>query len=117
MATELLIEKVRVVEFFESVGQGLPGPAASLTTTKPIPIQLGRIALPTAPMGGVVWNMALVYVDLTPADFDAAGALLANRNYLVEDHLVRVAGSSVVFTNPPPADGLHAVVSYLAAVP
>ena len=71
--------------------------------------------LARAPLGAVVWDMALVYVDLTPADFDADGALLMDRSYVVEDHLVRTVDDTVIFTNPPPPDGAHAVVSYLTA--
>lgn len=124
----ILIEREVETILLTDAQQGPPGPPGAkgdtstiditLTTTNPLEIVGGAIALPTAPMGGVVvWHMALVYLDLTPADFDTAGVLLADRAYLVEDHLVRVVGSSVVFTSPPPADGLHAVVSYLAAAP
>lgn len=96
--------------------RGEPGPVAlRMVTTAPLPIFAGAAQLPHTPVGDVVWNMALVYVDLTPADFDADGALLANRSYVVEDHLVRTIGSTVFFTDPPPHDGAHGVVSYLTA--
>lgn len=96
--------------------QGEPGPVAlRMVTTVPLPIFAGAAQLPSAPVGDVVWNMALVYLDLRPGDFDASGALRADRNYLVEEHIVRTAGSSVIFTHAPPADGCHAVVTYLFA--
>lgn len=117
MATEMLIEKVQIIEIFEVGQQGPPGPAAKLVTTKPLLIQSSQITLPSAPLGAVIWNMALVYLDLTPDDFDAAGVLLTDRDYLVEDHLVQTAGASVLFTHPAPADGLYAVVSYITAAP
>lgn len=98
--------------------QGVPGPdgpAVELVTTPPLSVSGGQITLARVPRGTVVWDMALVYVDLTPADFDTAGALLANRSYVVEEHLVRTLGSTVIFTDPPPHDGTYAVVSYLTA--
>lgn len=122
---ETLTEEVEVVEIVTEAEQGPPGPpgppgdsstlALHLVTTNPLRITAGQMELTTVPLGGVVWNMALVYVDLTPADFDADGALLTNRSYVVEDHLVRTIGSTVFFTDPPPHDGAHGVVSYLTA--
>ena len=90
--------------------------AMQMVTTPPIPIVGGRIALPSLPSGNVVWNTVLVYTDLQPSDFDSSGMLIGNRNYPVEDHVVRTSGATVIFTTPP-ADGLHAVVSYITAAP
>lgn len=119
---EILTEEVVVVEIVTEAEQGPPGPpgdsstlALRLVTTNPLRITAGQMELTTVPLGGVVWNMALVYVDLTPADFDASGALRADRDYLVEEHIVRTTDSSVIFTHAPPADGCHAVVTYLSA--
>lgn len=91
--------------------------ALRLVTTAPLPVFAGAVQLPSVPVGEVVWNMAVVYLDLTPADLDASGALRADRNYLIEEHIVRTTDSSVIFTHAPPADGCHAVVTYLSAAP
>lgn len=116
-----LLEQIEVIEIIEVAHQGPPGSSLGrpihLITTSPLPIAAGRCMLPSAPLGAVIWNMALVYLDLTPDDFDAAGVLLTDRDYLVEDHLVQTAGASVLFTHPAPADGLYAVVSYITAAP
>lgn len=88
------------------------GIEVELATTNPTKVMAGRITLPSTPIGGVVvWNIAIVYLDLTNADFDINGALKETRNYLVEDHLVKVAGDQVILNGAP--DGAHAVVSYL----
>lgn len=106
-----------------SVIVGPPGPkgergdttaAIRLITTPPLLITAGSCTLPCTPLGTVVWNMALVYLDLTPDDFDATGALRADRDYLVEDRFVRTEGDTIIFPNPVTADGLYAVVSYIA---
>lgn len=99
--------------------KGDPSPTVTLRliTTDPLPIVAGRCTLPYAPLGSVVWDMALVYLDLTPDDFDATGALRADRDYLVDDYLVQTTADGILFTQPAPDDGLHAVVSYVAAVP
>lgn len=102
---------------------GPPGPkgergdttaAIRLITTPPITHYRRQLHVACTPLGTVVWNMALVYLDLTPDDFDATGALRADRDYLVEDRFVRTEGDTIIFPNPVIADGLYAVVSYIA---
>ncbi len=94
-----------------------PAPAPSsaelrMHTTRPLRVSNGQLTLPSMPLGDVVWNQALVYLDLTPSDLDGTGALRGDRNYLVEEHVVRTEGRVVHFVSTAP-DGLHAVVSYL----
>ena len=87
---------------------------AVLITTKPLVITDGKAILPSEPSGGVVvWNIALVYMDLTNDDFDLFGSLLNNRAYLIEEHLVTVICDVLYFSHPPPINGLHCVVSYI----
>lgn len=87
-----------------------------LVTTLPLPIQGGRISLPSRPVGDVVWGLALVYTDLAPEDFNAAGELLCDRPYLIEEHNgIMVVGTTAIFTGvSDELDGKHAVVSYTA---
>lgn len=86
--------------------------ALRMYTTRPLRVSNGQLTLPSMPLGDVVWNQALVYLDLTPGDLDGTGALRGDRNYLVEEHAVRTEGRVVHFVSTVP-DGLHAVVSYL----
>jgi hypothetical protein len=88
--------------------------SVQMVTTKPLEIDRGKIQLPSSPLGNVVWNTALVYVDLKESDLDGFGELIGNRDYPVEEHTVKTFGSTVVFTTPV-KNGLHAVVSYLTA--
>lgn len=81
-------------------------------TTRPLQVLDGRFVLPSMPLGDVVWNKALVYLDLTEDDFDDTGTLRGDRDYAVEEHVVRTEGRVVHFVSTAP-DGLHAVVSYL----
>lgn len=87
-----------------------------LVTTLPLPIQGGRIALPSRPVGDVVWGLALVYTDLAPEDFNAAGELTLSRDYLVEERTgIVVVGTTAIFSGvSDELDGKHAVVSYTA---
>ena len=87
-----------------------------LVTKLPLPIQGGRISLPSRPVGDVVWGLALVYTDLTPEDFNAAGELTLSRDYLVEERTgIVVVGTTAIFTGvSDELDGKHAVVSYTA---
>lgn len=87
-----------------------------LVTTLPLPIQGGRIALPSKPFGDVMWGLALVYADLTPDDFSTNGELLFDRPYLIEEHNgIMVVGATAIFTGvSDELDGKHAVVSYTA---
>lgn len=81
-------------------------------TTRPLLVSDGRFVLPSMPLGDVVWNKALVYLDLTEDDLDDTGSLRGDRDYAVEEHVVRTEGRVVHFVSTAP-DGLHAVVSYL----
>lgn len=114
---------IKTVNGHSLLGSGdvlVPGggttPAVQMVTTDPLPVVSGGISLPLAPIGNVVWNTALVYVDLTPDDLDPAGALRGTRDYQVQEHVVRTVGNQVVFVSQPPDDS-HAVVSYLVASP
>lgn len=83
-----------------------------MTTTKPLLVVSGQAQLPSTPLGDVVWNKALVYVDVAAGDFDADGNLLGDRDYLVMEHLVKTSGNSILFLGTVD-DGSWAVVSYL----
>lgn len=87
-------------------------PPLRMHTTRPLQVLDGRFLLPSMPLGDVVWNKALVYLDLTEDDFDDTGTLRGDRDYAVEEHVVRTEGRVVHFVSTAP-DGLHAVVSYL----
>ena len=82
-----------------------------LKTSNPILIQ-GHVAyLGDTPFGGVAYNMAMVYVDLQPSDFNGDGTLKNDRPYVVEHYSCTLNGSSIVFHEN--LDGKYAVVSYL----
>ena len=81
-------------------------------TTRPLLVSDGRFVLPSMPLGDVVWNKALVYLDLTEDDLDDTGSLRGDRDYAVEEHVVRTEGRVVHFVSAAP-DRLHAVVRYL----
>lgn len=98
-------------------GAAQPSLGAQLLTTAPLPIANGRAALPTLPLGGLVWGMAQVYLDLQPADLLPSGALRHDRSYLVAEYAgVTVTGATLIFNAADAAsvNGKHAVVSYLA---
>lgn len=127
-SSEVLVGQQDQLVLLEVAQQGPPGPkgdkgdkgdartiALRMVTTPPILILNGQIALALMPLGDVVWNTALVYTDLQPSDIDQTGMLLGDRNYPIEEHVVRTSGSAVLFTSTPPRDGLYAVVSYLSA--
>lgn len=88
-----------------------------LTTPSPIPVVGDCFVLPTPPMGGVVHNTALIYLDITPDDWAAGGSLI-NRGYAIEEFLnVRVEGRLATLLGAQGAyDGLHAQVSYITWV-
>ncbi len=85
-----------------------------LVTTRPLPIQDGRIELPSEPLGDPFMDMALVFTDMTPEDLLPDGQLV-NRPYPVEEHIgLVVQGSTAVFQPGAELDGKFAKVSYLA---
>lgn len=90
-----------------------PTPAVAMMTTGPLLVRNNFFTLPSTPLGSVVWNTAQLFLDLTAADMDASGQLLGNRDYLVEEHIVKTIGNQVVFPTAVP-DGKYAVVSYLS---
>lgn len=105
-----------------STGTGTTGTpprtgANNLVTTNPLPIANGRATLPSTPLGGVVLNLAQVYLDLQPTDLLPGGALRYDRAYLVAEYAgVSTAGNTLVFTAADAAEvnGRYAVVSYFA---
>lgn len=124
-ANTVIVEQVIVTEILEIGIQGppgIPGPKGDVSvvpirmvTTPPIQVLGGQMQLPSIPLGDVVWNTAIVYSDLQFSDLDPSGALSGTRDYPVAEHIVRTNGGVVIFTAPPPQDGLYAVVSYLTA--
>ena len=98
-------------------GATTASPSGQLITTAPLPIANGRAALPALPLGGLVWGMAQVYLDLQPADLLPSGALRHDRPYLVAEYSgVSATGATLMFNAADTVDvnGKHAVVSYLA---
>lgn len=89
-------------------------PPVEVVTPPPALIANNRIALPSAPLGGVIHNMAMVYADVTPADFLADGSL-RNRPYVIEEHInIIVEGSAAIFRDAAGSlDGRYAQVSYV----
>lgn len=88
--------------------------APRLVTTPPLLIQDGRIELPSAPLGDLFMDMALVFVDMTPADLLPDGQVV-NRPYQIEEYIgLVVQGRTAVLQEGTVLDGRYAKVSYLA---
>ena len=89
--------------------------APRIISPNPEPILNHRFTLPTRPLGDIIWNSVMVYVDLTPADM-VDGVLIGDREYVVQDHNGNVVPgtSEVQIRNPESLDGYYAVVSYLS---
>lgn len=89
-------------------------PPVEVVTPSPALIANDRITLPSQPLGGVIHNMALVYADVTPADFLVDGSL-RNRPYVIEEHInIIVEGSAAIFMDAAGSlDGRYAQVSYI----
>lgn len=85
-----------------------------LVTPPPALIANNRIALPTPPIGGVIHNMAIVYMDVTPADFLPDGSL-RNRSYVIEEHINIIVDSTSATLRDAAGtlDGKYAQVSYI----
>lgn len=90
-------------------------PNVEIITTKPLPISGGIAALPTRPVGDVIWGMAVVYLGVTTDDLDPMGGLLPEGVYTIEEHTVKTEGKTIVFGQDV-IDGSYAVVSYLTVV-
>jgi hypothetical protein len=88
------------------------GGSGKIVTTNPIQI-IGNVANIGYPInGGIVYNTAMVFLDLTPLDFDIYGKLLNNRNYLIEEHYgIKVEGSNILFGVD--LNGKYVVVSHV----
>lgn len=91
---------------------------ARLFTTNPLKIMNNRCTLPTIAVGGIVFDSALIFDDLTPQDFDQNGALLKNRSYTVFDWIgvtVQPNGRTVIFDehDSQALVNKYAVMSYL----
>ena len=100
-------------------GTGATGahPRTGFVTTNPLPIVDGSATLPSIPVGGLVWGVAQVYLDLQPSDLLATGALRYDRPYHVAEYVgVTTTGATLIFNAADTVDvnGKHVVVSYLA---
>ena len=114
-ATLVSGENIKTINGNSILGNGninITSTSVQLITTDPLPVIDGKITLPTAPLGVVVFNTAIVYIDLTPDDLDNTGKLLCLRDYVVEEHIVRTVNSEVIFMSAI-SDGSYVVVSYL----
>jgi hypothetical protein len=93
----------------------------TLVTSNPLLITNGVFVLPSTAIGDIVWNTALVFLDINPStDLNPNGSLLMTKDYCVEEHMglsidtdkqtVRLLGSGGLLNN------LYACVSYLTLV-
>lgn len=87
-----------------------------LVTTDPLPVLEGTVSLPSTPIGDIIWNVALVYTDVTVDDLTVLGKLRGTRDYQIQEHIVKVVDGELVFSSPI-IDGSYVVVSYLASAP
>lgn len=89
----------------------------SLFTTNPIKIMNNRCILPSTPLGNIVWNMALIYEDLTQEDFSSDGSLKGDRDYTAAEVTgFTLSGKAIGFaaTDRSFLNNKHAVFSYLS---
>lgn len=98
-----------------NVTEGGVATSIKLVTTKPLPVFSNKVLLPHTPIGDIIWNTALVYIDLVESDLDANGALLRTRDYQVQEHLVTIVDNELSLSSAVP-DGTFIVVSYLTAL-
>lgn len=92
----------------------------SLITSPPLVIQDGMFTLPTPAVGGVVWNMAMVFLDLEEADFYPDGTLKCTREYDIEEHIGVTISADTMTANIAGdvgyLNGKHAQVTYLTCL-
>lgn len=92
----------------------------SLVTSVPLVIQDGMFTLKTPAVGGVVWNMALVFLDLEESDFLPDGTLKYSREYEIEEHIgITVSTDTMTVNIAGDVDylnGKHAQVTYLTCL-
>ena len=107
-------QEVAVVAVGQPGPPGPPGSGVSLVTPPPSLISGGRLPLVKPPLGALLHNMAIVFLDMTTSDLLPDGSLV-DRAYVVEEHFnVFVDGSQAVFKDAGASlDGLYAQVSYL----
>lgn len=89
----------------------------NLFTTNPIKIMNNRCILPSTPLGNIVWNMALIFEDLTATDFAADGSLKGDRDYVAAECTgFTLNGKAVSFaaTDRSFLNNKYAVFTYLS---
>lgn len=89
----------------------------SLVTSHPKKIKDGMFTLDTPAIGGVVWNMALVFTNITDSDLNPDGSLKYDRDYEIEEHVGVVVSDDTVTVAIPGDSSLienkFAQVSYV----
>lgn len=92
----------------------------SLVTSTPLVIQDGMFRLQSPAFGNVVWNMAMVFLDLVEEDFFPDGTLKCDREYDIEEHIgITVSADTMTVNIAGDVDylnGKHAQVTYLTCL-
>lgn len=84
-----------------------------LITSNPLQVINGQVTLSAIPLGGLIHNMVIAFIDLTENDLNEDGTLKLDRPYLISEHLGAIVQGNKVLV-PVELDGYYVQVSYVA---